>query len=273
MNISQKIDCEYYYNNIKSNIKEYMKHWGTDKPMLLILAIGDDKASKSYLKGNIRDCDELNIDVRYKNIEGNKDTYQVMSDIQRFIRELSPDGVILQLPIPDYLDEKLIKSMIPEGLDIDGLNPNSRFRPCTAAGIMNLLAYNKINIEGKHVVIINRSSLIGKPLMNMMLDNNATVTICHSKTDSLSTITKVADIIVSATGQASLIKPDMIKPDSILIDAGISVDANGLVCGDISKECHQYCKAYTTVPNGIGLVTRATLLKNIMSVYTSKRFN
>lgn len=265
-----KIDCEEYHREILDKVK-YSVMKGVEQygraPRLLIITIGDNAASKSYVKGKLKDCEEVGIHADNLIITS-CDTDSAIEQIKSYISKIeTPDGIILQLPVPKSISaEKIKQAVINNGVDVDGFNKSSSFNPCTPLGITRLLRNNYIDISGKHAVIIGRSEIVGRPLANNLLDLDATVTVCHSKTMNLKKFTSDADIIVSCAGQKELITPDMIKDNCILIDVGITKENNKLY-GDIHKDCYEKSSLYTTVPKGIGLVTRATLLENILKAY------
>lgn len=259
-----KIDCEKYYKvvieNITNQVNTGIINYGR-RPRLVVITIGKDKASEVYIKGKIKDCELTGIEITHMKFSENV----TQSDIENELSLIKQyDGIMIQLPIPLHLS---MKKLIADKNDVDGFKLTSKFIPCTPLGIIRLLKYNYIDISGKHVVVIGRSKTVGRPLANILIDMDATVTICHSKTLRLAKFTRKADLIISCTGQINLVTPDMIKEGGILIDVGINRDENNKVCGDISKECYNKAHQYTTVPNGIGLVTRATLLENVMMAY------
>ena len=151
---------------------------------------------------------------------------------------------------------------IPPEKDIDGFNPESKYTACTPKGIMMFCAINQIDLDGKHCVIINRSEIVGKPLINLFLEKNATVTVCHSHTRNLREITKQADILVTAVGKENFITQDMVKKEAIIFDVGITKDSAGKMCGDVDKSVECYYK--TPVPKGVGLLTRTAFVQNCM---------
>ena len=187
------------------------------------------------------------------------------------------DGIMVQLPLPKHLNKKIIVNAIDENKDIDGLtdsniiklcNNNYALAPCTPIGILKLLELYKINIENKNIVILGRSDIVGKPLSLLLTNNNATVTLCHSKTKDIKSITNKADILISAIGKPKLITKEYIKENSIIIDVGINKDENGKLCGDIDFEDVKDKVSYITpVPKGVGPTTIAIFLENSYKAY------
>lgn len=264
--LSNKIKLE-----LKSGIKSYMI-----KPCLAVIQIGEDSASDVYIRAKEKACNEVGI--YFKHVKYNDDVKE--KEIINKIVELNNDeyvnGILLQLPIPaKYNTEKLI-NYIARNKDVDGLtdinvgkliNNKKCLISCTPQGIIELLKYYEIELEGKNVVIVGRSNLVGKPLISLFLNNNATVTVCHSKTKNLKEHTLNADILVVAVGCKNLITSDMVKKDVIVLDVGINRD-NGKIYGDVDFETVKEKASYITpVPGGVGPMTVAMLLKNVNECY------
>ncbi len=270
-----EINCKSYAEYKKQLIKDKLQNIKTrvDKvPSLLICQIGNNSASNAYIKGKLKDCSEVGIEAEVLKLESDILNVDAIKQFVSKLGEKDYTGVIIQLPVPKQINARHLLNRVGTYQDVDGLKENetAEFKPCTPLGIINLLEHENIEISGKHVVIIGRSSLVGKPLAKMMLDKDATVTICHSKTTNLKEITKSADIIVSAVGKINLITPDMIKNGSILIDVGINRTEDNKLIGDISMDCYDIASRFTKVPGGIGLVTRVTLLENIVTGFKKR---
>lgn len=261
---------------IRDEILEELKLKVNDLNLsLAVIQIGHDEASNIYIKQKKIMCEYLNIKFNHYNFE---DTVSD-EDIINLIEKLNHDettGILLQLPIPKHLDVQKIINTIDYHKDIDGLtNTNvaslvlnkKGIIPCTPKGIMTILDKYKIKLDGKNVVIIGRSNLVGKPLYNLMLQENATVTLCHSKTNNLKEHTLNADIIVSALGKPHFITVDMVKKNAIVIDVGIS-RVHNKVLGDIDfKNVKNNSSYITPVPGGVGPMTIAALAQNIYEAY------
>lgn len=264
------LDCKSIATEIKAKVKEEVRSLGTT-PILLIFQVGDDPASNSYIRGKTKDCDECGIKWAVKKYPLNVSVQTLRWAILNSSLELSPCSIILQRPVPVHLLRGNVEEAISWYEDVDGLtsfNVDERnkdaLRPCTPLGIMELLHHYDIPIRGKHCVIIGRSDIVGKPLARMMLEEDATVTICHSKTENLAEITRSADILVSAVGKPKLITADMVKADCTVIDVGIN-RVDGKLCGDVDfQEVSKKVKHITPVPGGIGLLTRAMLMYNVV---------
>lgn len=271
---------------IKNQVKEKIIEEKLS-PELWVFTIGDDPASEVYLKGKEKDCEYCGIKFHHTKLESNPENkfdteFFKYCDIDSCNGMYNPNNEmyynmakILQLPIPKiYNSDEIIHNL--GYLDADGFsdaniislyrNTSYGMRPCTAEGVIRLLKYYNIDLAGKNITIIGRSKIVGKPLSMMLSDEDATVTLCHSKTKNLKEHTINADIIISAVGHIGLITPDMINTDSILVDVGINRTSDGKLIGDIDPECYAKCAAFTPVPGGIGLMTRAILIENVYKI-------
>ena len=243
-------------------------------PRLAVILVGDDAASKIYVKNKSKACEDVGIE--YEEVILDADTS--MNEILRVIDELNErqdiNGILLQSPIPKGLDIQSAFERINYKKDVDGFNPlnvgklmigQDTFISCTPYGILKLLEYYNIPIEGKHAVIIGRSNIVGKPLAQCLLKENATVTICHSKTANLPEITQKADILISAVGKINLVTEDMVKQDAVVIDVGMNRDSNGKLKGDVDFDNVKEKTSYITpVPWGVGPMTIAMLMNNVI---------
>lgn len=263
---------------ISLEVKEHLKNEISllnKKPTLVVISVGDDPASKVYVKQKQK-CAEY-VGINY--IHLNYDTV-TEKDLLLKIDELNSDkninGIIVQLPLPKYLDSTKIVNAISPKKDVDGLsyinagkllNNESCLVSCTPKGIMHLLYNEKVDLEGKNVVVIGRSILVGKPMMNLLINANATVTLCHSKTKELAKITKKADVLIVAIGKKHFIKKDMVKKGSIIIDVGINRVDNKLY-GDVDfDDVYDKAKKITPVPGGVGPMTVVMLMANVLEAY------
>lgn len=261
------ISCIEYANEVKHNIQNRVYDYGNvvgKTPTLAILTVGNDKASESYVKGKIKDCEEVGIYCRHYKYEGNVTEDELINDIRSLNINPHISGIIVQLPLPKHINTDTISSVIDSDKDVDGFKEDSAYEPCTALGIINLLNYYNIDLYGLNCVVIGRSKIVGEPLARLLLAHNATVTVCHSKTKDLSLYTKNADIVFSCVGKKGLLTKEMLRKNTIVIDVGITRSDDGKLYGDLDRVCYGYLDKYTTVPNGIGLVTRVTLLENVM---------
>lgn len=247
-------------------VKRFVTLYGR-KPKLAIVTVGDNQASAIYVRNKIKACENVGITALRLHFY----THQLESSIKSFGADDNIDALILQLPLQETMpggarreiDAGLVTHLIPIEKDVDGLNPKNITPPCTPSGILGLLREYCIRISGKHVVIIGRSKLVGRPLAAMMLDSDATVTVCHSHTQNLAEITRTADILVSAVGNPHLVTADMVKPGAVVIDVGIN-RVNGKVVGDVDFDAVKEVAGYITpVPGGVGPLTVATLVNRV----------
>jgi len=274
----QKIDGIEVSNAVKEILKSAVEKLNSEDviPCLATVLVGDDPASATYVKNKHNACEKVGIKTKDHKLSA--DTTQ--KELDKIIDSLNNDkevhGILVQLPLPKQLNEFTTISRIFPIKDVDGLTPQnvgllsmgkSILKPCTPSGIMEMFYYYKINLEGKNVVMINRSNLIGKPLYHLLLQNNATVITCHSKTKNLNEHCKNADIIITAVGNREKFKltSDMIKQDAIVIDVAISRYEGKLVGDTDYDDMIQKASWVTPVPGGVGPMTVAMLLKNTVT--------
>ena len=228
---------------------------------LLIMQVGDNPASNSYIKGKMNDCREIGIEPVLLKGNGSdifKGHHNIISRMNEF------HGIILQLPVENEKIKKELLDCIHAYQDVDGFKPGSPYTPCTPAGIIDYLE-NGLNIDlcGKVVTVIGKGELVGKPLLPLLMEKGSTIISCNSKTQNLQKMVENADIIITATGVPNLIKADWIKSGQIILDAGTGFDENGKLCGDVEKELYTANRCWvSSVPGGVGLLTRLQLLKN-----------
>ncbi|CAB1248223.1 methylenetetrahydrofolate dehydrogenase; methenyltetrahydrofolate cyclohydrolase [Ruminococcaceae bacterium BL-6] len=244
-------------------------------PGLAVVLAGDDPASRTYVRNKEKACEEAGIYSEKYLLSADTTQEQLMDLVRRLNEKEDIDGILVQLPLPEGLDDKPIVEAIRPDKDVDAFHPvnvgeimigNYRFLPCTPAGIIELLKSKNIVIEGKNCVVIGRSNIVGKPVSMLLLHQNGTVTICHSKTKDLKEICRGADILVSAVGKAKFVTADMVKPGAAVIDVGMNRDENGKLCGDVDFESVEPVASYLTpVPGGVGPMTIAMLLKNTLT--------
>lgn len=264
------IDCKGLASRVKENIKKQTDLF-IGKPSLCVIQVGDNQASNAYINGKKKDCEEVGIGFNITKIPQNNNPVDGTREVVNAIRNFSWNcsGIMVQLPLPmGYNVEEIIKA-IPKNKDVDGFRKDSSFIPCTPLGVVSLLKEN-CELSGKHAVVIGRSEIVGKPLAKLLLDNDCTVTVCHSKTQNIKEILNTADIICCAVGKRNVILPDAVKENTIIIDIGINRKENGKLCGDIDIDSFENSEKKfrgTTVPCGVGLLTRAFLLQNIVLAY------
>ena len=249
-------------------------------PGLAVIIVGNDPASKVYVGSKERTCIELGMYSEKYELPENTTNEQLLELVEKLNRDDKIHGILCQLPLPKHLDEKaVIDAIVPEK-DVDAFHVQNvgkimlgdyDFLPCTPAGIMEMLKFSGIDPAGKHCVVIGRSNIVGKPMAMLMLHANATVTICHSKTQNLKGICREADILVAAVGRAKFVTADMVKPGAVVIDVGMNRDENCKLCGDVDyAEVEKVCSAITPVPGGVGPMTIAMLMSNTLT--SAKRY-
>ena len=257
------IDCKKYAQEVLDEVKAV-----PSKGKLVIITVGDDPASQVYVKGKIKDCEYCGIPVEHVKIEYNPSTHiNLINTILHNNGDATVAGIILQLPLPESLrdHEHYYCDLITPDKDVDGLNPNSHFQPCTPKGIMYVLKKEIGDLAGKDALIIGRSHLVGKPLAKMLIDADCTVTLAHSKTRGITHHLNYADIVVSAVGKARAFDLVDCFNAEIAIDVGINRDADGFLCGDFGcfESDEDFTLKVTPVPGGVGLMTRAMLMQNV----------
>lgn len=259
---------------IKAELKtevENLKKEGIN-PGLAVIIVGEDPASQVYVRNKERACEECGIYSEKYALTAETTQEELLKLIDELNNKSSISGILVQLPVPKHIDEKTIVNAIAPNKDVDAFHPvnvgkimvgNYDFVPCTPAGVMELIKESGIDVSGKECVIVGRSNIVGKPQAMLLLHQNGTVTICHSKTKNLAEKTKNADILVAAVGIPNFIKGDMIKEGAVVIDVGINRLENKKLCGDVEFEsAEKVAGAITPVPGGVGPMTIAMLMKN-----------
>lgn len=259
---------------IKGELKQEVETLKKDgiKPGLAVIIVGDDPASKVYVNNKKKACEEIGIYSEVYALEKETSQAQLLELVDTLNHNDHISGILVQLPLPKHIDEKTVIHTILPQKDVDAFHPvnvgrimigDFDFVPCTPAGVMELIAESGIQVEGKECVVVGRSNIVGKPQGMLLLHQNGTVTICHSKTKNLKEVTRRADILVAAVGIAKFIKADMVKPGAVVIDVGMDRDENGKLCGDVDFEAvSEVAGAITPVPGGVGPMTIAMLMKN-----------
>lgn len=272
--ISGKTVSEKLRQKIKLDVAEYIKEHGRI-PGLAVVLVGDDPASAVYVRNKHKACFEVGINSFEINMPTETTEDEILSVIDRLNADDAVDGILVQLPLPRHINEEKVINRIDPEKDVDAFSPSNvgrivigkySFLPCTPAGVMALLDYYNIEIEGKRCVVIGRSNIVGKPMALLLLERNGTVTVCHSRTKNISEITREADIIVCAVGRAGFLRGDMVKQGAVVIDVGINRNADGRLCGDVSfDEVAEIASYITPVPGGVGPMTITMLMKNTLS--------
>lgn len=265
-------------NEKKNELRERVNKLES-KPYLVIIRVGDDKASEKYVNNKVNLCKEIGVRSDVIHLDANVSNEMVMDVIETANMSDEITGVLLQLPLPKHLDEHTLTEMIAPEKDVDGFTSKNLGmlmqgvrspRACTPSGIINLLEYYGVDIEGKDVLIINRSNIVGKPLALMMLEKNATVTIAHSKTRKLKEKIKNADIVILGVGIRNFVGAKHFSPNTIIVDVSINFDNNGKLCGDVCKDDYEELLEkgciLTPVPGGVGQMTVLRLIEQTIEM-------
>lgn len=263
---------------LRKKIEEDYKKYGR-YPTLKVILVGDNPGSLSYVKGKEKASSEVNIITDIISFSNDVSEEELLKKIDELNADNNVDAILVQLPLPKHINTRNILDQISLSKDVDGFKKENQgalfikedgLYPCTPLGIMNMLEYYNIDLKGKRCVVIGRSNIVGLPLAKMLLDKDATVTICHSKTLNLSKITKQSDLIVACFGQAKLITKKYIKKGAIIIDVGAN-KLNNKLCGDVDFDsCYKKASYISKVPGGVGPMTITTLLENCYKIYKNK---
>ncbi len=267
------IDGKAISAKVRAEIKEETAGMA-EKPGLAVIIVGEDPASKVYVRNKAKGCEEVGFHSEIYALPAETEEGELISLIKKLNADPKTDGILVQLPLPKHLDEKTVINTVAPDKDVDAFHPVNTgkimigdydFLPCTPAGVMRLLDESGIEISGKRCVVVGRSNIVGKPQAMLLLQRNGTVTVCHSKTKDLKEECRRADILVVAIGRAKMINADYIKPGAAVIDVGMDRDENGRLCGDVDFESAQtVAGAITPVPGGVGPMTIAMLLTNTL---------
>lgn len=270
------IDGKKVSATVKDKVKketEILKSKGIT-PGLAVILVGDDPASRVYVNNKKKACEYVGFKSEEFNLPASTTQDELLSLVDELNGRKDINGILCQLPLPDGLDENAVIEAISPEKDVDAFHKQNvgrimigdyDFLPCTPAGIMEMLHEYNISVEGKECVVIGRSNIVGKPMAMLLLHENGTVTICHSRTKNLKEITSKADILVAAIGKAKFVTADMIKENAVVIDVGMNRDEKGKLCGDVDFEnVKDKCSYITPVPGGVGPMTIATLMKNTL---------
>lgn len=268
------IYCDTFAKCVKEYIKSEIKNFS---PVLAIVNVGNDPASEAYIRGKKKDCIECGIIPKIYHYDEISEE-ELTELIIKLNLDDSVNGIIVQLPLPENINPQKIANLIFKDKDVDGFGKdnvsnlytgNNCIYPCTPLGVIRILEYLGYNdLTGLHAVVIGRSNIVGKPVAQMLLKKNATVTVCHSKTANLKEYTSSADILISAVGKPRFIKKEFVKNNSVVLDIGINRLENGSLCGDVDLDnVIDKVKYITPVPKGMGLVTRAMLLENTLECF------
>lgn len=263
-------------DKIRADLKVRVNQFIAEKqvvPHLVVILVGDNPASVSYVRGKQKGCEQTDMKSTLIKLPEDISENELIQEIEKLNQDDSVHGILVQLPLPKHISENKIINTISVKKDVDGFSPinvgkmllnEECFLPCTPAGIIRMIKEANIDINGKHAVVIGRSNIVGKPVSQLLLRENATVTICHSRTKDLKSYTKEADILVAAIGKPRFVTADMIKPGAIVIDVGVNRVVDKL-CGDVDYDNALSVAGYITpVPGGVGPMTITMLLENTL---------
>ena len=266
--VSSKIRLE-----ISQETAEFIQKTGI-QPHLVVIIVGNDAASMTYVKNKKKACEDVGFKSTVIELPEETPEVELLEQIKKLNEDLTVHGILVQLPLPKHIDEQKVIDTISVNKDVDGFHPYQVgalvsglpcLKPCTPSGVIELLKVYNIEMTGRHAVIVGRSHIVGKPLIQLLLDENATVTVCHSRTQNLAEFTKSADILIVAIGRAHFITADMVKEGAVVIDVGINRLETGKLVGDVLyDDIFEKASYITPVPGGVGPMTITMLLKNTL---------
>ena len=269
-----RMDGKALAAKVKARVAEGAKQLSR-RPGLAVVLVGEDPASRVYVSGKEKDCAECGIESFSYKLPESTSQQELMALVEQLNADPAVDGILVQLPLPRHLDEQQVIHAIQPDKDVDCFHPFNvgqlsigapTFQPCTPAGVMELLREYEISARGKRCVVLGRSNIVGKPMAMLLLQANGTVTVCHSATEHIAEHTRQADILVTAVGKPGFITADMVKDGAVVLDVSMNRDENGKLCGDVDYGAVEPKASYITpVPGGVGPMTRAMLMQNILT--------
>ncbi|WP_202076718.1 bifunctional methylenetetrahydrofolate dehydrogenase/methenyltetrahydrofolate cyclohydrolase FolD [Caldalkalibacillus salinus] len=270
--ISGKELAQTFHEDIAQEVQRLRKN--NVQPGLAVILVGEHPASVSYVKAKIKDCEKVGIHSTAIRLGERTTESELLAHIDKLNHDPQIHGILVQLPLPDHIsEEKVINAIVPEK-DVDGFHPvnvgnmvigDECFLPCTPHGIVKMIKSTGTDLQGKHVVVVGRSNIVGKPVSLLMLQEHATVTICHSRTQKLTDITKQADVLIVAVGREEFVGKEHVAPGTIVIDVGVNRNHEGRLVGDVRfDELKEIASFITPVPGGVGPMTRTMLLYNTL---------
>ena len=276
--MAELIDGKLVSSKIRAGIADEVAKFKTEfsvTPGLAVIIVGENPASLVYVRNKHKACVEAGMNSIEVKLPESTTEDELLSKIDDLNKDPLVHGILVQLPLPKHIDETRVLNSITPEKDVDAFHPvnvgkimigNYNLLPCTPAGVMDLLDYYGVELSGKRAVVIGRSNIVGKPMALLLLERNATVTVCHSRTKDISEYTRSADVIVVAVGKPNFLKGDIVKPGAVVVDVGINRLDNGKLCGDADFESlRNVASLITPVPGGVGPMTITTLLKNTLS--------
>ena len=276
----QIIDGKAVATKIRGELKEEVATLGAEIGLAVVL-VGDDNASQIYVRNKINACAEIGLKSTLCHLPADTTEEEVLNVLSSLNNDDNIHGIIVQLPLPKHINTDKVLAHVNPQKDVDGCHYVQKGKlwtgtpealPCTPYGCVELLKHYGINISGKHAVVLGRSNLVGRPMAELLLREDATVTICHSRTSNLQDITRSADILCVAIGKSKFVSADMVKDGAVVLDVGINRDDNGKLCGDVDFEMvKDKCSFITPVPGGVGPMTVTMLMKNTVEAYKRNR--
>jgi methylenetetrahydrofolate dehydrogenase (NADP+)/methenyltetrahydrofolate cyclohydrolase len=272
---ARRIDGKAIAASVREGVREKVSEMTARagvRPGLTVVLVGEDPASRIYVRNKGKAAEEAGIVSRQIDLPASTPEKELLDLVARLNGDDAVHGILVQLPLPDHIDESKVIEAIAPGKDVDGFHPVNAgrlftggvsFLPCTPYGIMKMLDHEKVELKGKHAVVVGRSNIVGKPAAMLLLSRHATVTICHSRTVDLPSVVRTGDVVVAAVGRAEMIRGSWIRPGAVVIDVGMNRNAEGKLCGDVAfDEAVEVAGAITPVPGGVGPMTIAMLLQN-----------
>ena len=254
-----------------------LKNEGKRIPKLVNIQVGNNDASASYIKGLVKKCEAVGVELQLVHLDESVSEFELIHMIHSFNKSINIDGILLQMPLPKHMNKENVVKEIDPNKDVDGMHPLNvghfyqgleAHIPCTALSAMEFIHEANIDLCGKEVVVVGRSNVIGKPVAQLCLNENASVTIVHSKSKNIEQICSRADVLIAAVGRAKMIKKEWIKEGAVVIDVGINFDENGKMCGDVDfNDVIDKVSRISPVPKGVGVVTNTALLRNTVLSY------
>ena len=264
---------------VKAQVPELEAKYGR-KPCLCVIIVGENPASQVYVRNKVKAAAYTGMGSELIELPADISEEALLAKIRELNGNPAVDGILVQLPLPKHIDEEKVIDTIAREKDVDGFHPGNVaglwlgkdcIVPCTPAGIMRMIDSIGLDLKGKRAVVVGRSNIVGKPVAKLLLDRHATVTIAHSRTVDLGSVTREADLLVLAVGKAGLVNGDMVKPGAVVIDVGMNRNAEGKLCGDADyASCEKVASWITPVPGGVGPMTIAMLMKNTIACYLSR---
>lgn len=281
--VAKLLDGKQIAKDYRQGLKEQVEELKTKgyTPKLSVIIVGNDGASLSYVKSKKKAAEKIGMISEIIHLDEDTSEQDVLSELERLNNDDSVSGILVQVPLPEQVSEQKVLEAINPEKDVDGFHPSNigklyideqTFVPCTPLGIMEILKHADIDIEGKNAVVIGRSHIVGQPVSKLLLQQNATVTILHSRSKDMASFVKDADIVVSAVGQPELVTKDMVKEGAVIIDVGNTPDENGKLKGDVDfEEVKEVAGAITPVPGGVGPLTITMVLNNTLLAEKMRR--